>query len=83
MVESWRPHLKALADPAVKDECKLVEWLTAVPPGEKRDTLGNILVERLAKDPAARLRLSNQVTHGPGHSHDIVMITVFRSDRIK
>ena len=67
-------HLKALVDPAVKDVRKLVEGLAAVPPGEQRDTLGDILVERLAKDPTARLRLSeqvDQVKHGPGRSRDL------------
>ncbi|GLX91812.1 hypothetical protein Pfra02_43800 [Pseudomonas fragi] len=67
-------HLKALVDPAVKDVRKLVEGLAAVPPGEQRDTLGDILVQRLAKDPAARLRLSeqvDQVKHGPGRSCDL------------
>lgn len=74
--KGWKPggrKLEALSDPAVKDVRKLVEGLAAVPSGEQRDTVAEFLVDRLAKDPGARLRLSeqvDQVKHVPSHNRN-------------
>lgn len=74
--QGWKPSgrkLEALSDPAVKDVRKLVDGLAAVPPGEQRDTVAELLVNRLAKDPVARHRLVeqvDQVKHGPGENRD-------------
>jgi len=74
--KGWKPggrKLEALSDPAVKDVRKLVEGLAAIPPGEQRDTVAELLVDRLAKDPGSRLRLSgqvDQVKHVPSHNRN-------------
>ncbi|MFD1690493.1 hypothetical protein ACFSHR_00080 [Azotobacter chroococcum] len=65
--------LQALHDPAVKEVRTLVEGLAALPQEAQRDYVAEKLVGRLAKDPANRLRLSEQmaqVKHGPEHDRD-------------
>ncbi|SER62235.1 MobA/MobL family protein [Azotobacter beijerinckii] len=65
--------LQALHDPAVKEVRTLVEGLAALPQETQRDYVAEKLVGRLAKDPANRLRLSEQmaqVKHGPEHDRD-------------
>ena len=51
----------------------MVEGLAALPLEEQRDYVAEQLVARLAKDPAARLRLAEQVERvqrGPEQDHD-------------
>ncbi|WP_460425058.1 MobA/MobL family protein [Azotobacter armeniacus] len=65
--------LQALHDPAVQEVRTLVEGLAALPQEAQREYMAEKLVERLAKDPASRLRLSTQVAqvkHGPEHDRD-------------
>lgn len=54
----------------------LVEGLAALPLEDQRDSMAEQLVIRLAKDPAARLRLAEQVERmqrGPEQDHDYGM----------
>ncbi len=65
--------IKALSDPAAKDVRKLVEGLAAMPVGEQRDMLAELLVARFAKNGGGRLRLAEQVDlvkNGPRHDQD-------------
>ncbi len=66
-------QLQALYAPENKDALTMVEGLAALPLEEQRDYVAEQLVARLAKDPAARLRLAEQVERvqrGPEQDHD-------------
>lgn len=54
-------QLQALHAPENKDALTMVEGLAALPLEEQRDYVAEQLVARLAKDPAARLWLAEQV----------------------
>lgn len=69
-------QLQALYAPENKDALTMVEGLAALPLEEQRDYVAEQLVARLAKDPAARLRLAEQVERvqrGPEQDHDYGM----------
>ena len=69
-------QLQALHAPENKDALTMVEGLAALPLEEQRDYVAEQLVARLAKDPAARLRLAEQVERvqrGPERDHDYGM----------
>ncbi|WP_455233708.1 hypothetical protein [Geopseudomonas aromaticivorans] len=69
-------QLQALHAPENKDALTMVEGLAALPLEEQRDYVAEQLVARLAKDPAARLRLAEQVERvqrGPEQDHDYGM----------
>lgn len=69
-------QLQALHAPENKDALTMVEGLAALPLEEQRDYVAEQLVARLAKDPAARLRLVEQVERvqrGPEQGHDYGM----------
>ena len=69
-------QLQALHAPENKDALTMVEGLAALPLEEQRDYVAEQLVARLAKDPAARLRLAEQVERvqrGPERDQDYGM----------
>ena len=69
-------QLQALHAPENKDALTMVEGLAALPLEEQRDYVAEQLVARLAKDPAARLRLAEQVERvqrGTEQDHDYGM----------
>lgn len=69
-------QLQALHAPENKDALTMVEGLAGLPLEEQRDYVAEQLVARLAKDPAARLRLTEQVERvqrGPEQDHDYGM----------
>lgn len=69
-------QLQALHAPENKDVLTMAEGLAAVPLEEQRDYVAEQLVARLAKDPAARLRLAEQmerVQRGPEWDNDYGM----------
>jgi len=66
-------QLQTLHAPENKDALTMVEGLAALPLEEQRDYVAEQLVARLAKDPAARLRLAEQVERvqrGPEQDYD-------------
>jgi hypothetical protein len=69
-------QLQALHAPENKDVLTMVEGLAALPSEEHRDYVAEQLMARLAKDPAARLRLAEQVERvqrGSEQDHDYGM----------
>ncbi len=69
-------QLQALHALENKDALTMVEGLAALPLEEQRDYVAEQLVARIAKDPAARLRLAEQVERvlrGPEQDYDYGM----------